>query len=366
VDPSRLEVVLAHEWVVSAAGSDKVAAELAGVFDVRRIVTAAARPEVARQLFGNRRVETLWTDRLPRIHDSWMRYAPAMLAAWSTARIGRADLLVSSAHFGAKAVGRGFAGPHISYCHAPMRYAWRADLEEDRLRGPASVAGRALRPALRHWDRWSARHVTRFVANSHAVADRIERCYGRSAAVVNPVVDVERFRRISRAPGGGSHYLLAGRLVTYKRADLAVRACTAARLPLVVMGAGPELERLRAIAGPTVRFETDRSDERYEQLLADSIAFLFPGEEDFGIMPVEAMAAGVPVIAYGVGGVLDSVVDAVTGVLHATQSVGSLLDAIERARSTVFSEEKLRDHAENFRPEVFRSKMLDVAAELLD
>lgn len=365
MDLSRAKVVLAHEWVMSAAGSDKVAAELADVFDVQRVVTAAARPEVSRSLFGDRRIDTLWTDHLPGIHDSWMRYAPAMLAAWSTARVGSADLLVSSAHFGAKAIGAHFDGPHISYCHAPMRYAWRADLEEDRLRGPASIAGRALRPALRRWDRWSSRHVTRFVANSHAVAARIERSYERSATVVHPVVDVARFRGIARNHSGGSHFLLAGRLVTYKRADLAVQACTEAGLPLVVMGAGPELARLRALAGPTVRFETDRSDARYEQLLADAIAFLFPGEEDFGIMPVEAMAAGVPVVAYGVGGVLDSVVDGVTGVLHAQQSVASLLDAVERAQSTVFSEEKLRDHAENFRPEVFRSKMRDVAAELL-
>ncbi len=361
----RPDVVLAHEWLMSAAGSDKVAAELAATFDVSRVVTAAARPDIAAQLFPGRRVDTLWTDRLPGIHHSWMRYAPAMLAAWSTVDLGRADLLISSSHFGAKAAGARFQGPHVSYCYTPLRYAWRADLEGSRLRGPASAAGRALRPALRSWDRWSTRSVTRFVAISHAVAERIEHCYGRPATVVHPVVDVERFTRLPRPAHGGSHYLVAGRLVAYKRADLAVRACTEAGLPLVVMGAGPELDRLRAIAGPSVRFESDRSDARYEELLADAIAFLFPGEEDFGIMPVEAMAAGVPVVAYGRGGVLDTVVDGVTGVLHAGQSVASVLDAIERCSATTWSPEKLRAQADLFRPEVFRTRMRDVVAELL-
>lgn len=365
MNQARPDVVLAHEWLMAAAGSDKVAAELADTFDVSRVVTAAARPEIVEQLFPGRRVDTLWTDRLPGIHDTWMRWAPAMLAAWSTVDIGRADLLISSAHFGAKAAGARFEGPHVSYCYTPLRYAWRADLEDDRLRGPAALAGRTLRPLLRSWDRWSSRQVTRFVADSTAVAERIERCYGRSAAVVHPGVDVERFLRVRRPDHGGSHYLVAGRLVPYKRADLAVRACTEARLPLVVMGAGPELDRLRGIAGPTVRFESDRSDSRYEQLLADAIAFLFPGEEDFGIMPVEAMAAGVPVIAYGVGGALDTVVDGVTGVLHGAQTVGSVLEAIERCSVTTWSEEKLRAHAEQFRPEVFRAGMRAVVAELL-
>jgi glycosyltransferase involved in cell wall biosynthesis len=360
-----VDIVLAHEWVLSAAGSDKVAAELATTFDVSRVLTAASDPAVAHRLFGDRRIDTLWTDRLPNVHESWMRYAPAILAAWSTANAGQADLLISSSHFGTKGAGFRFDGPHISYCHSPMRYAWRADLEASRLTGVADQLGRRVRPLLRGWDRRSAATVTRFVANSTSVAQRINECYGRTADVVFPGVEVERFNRVQRAPDGGSHFLIAGRLVTYKRADLAVRTCTEANLPLVVMGAGPELERLKAMAGPTVRFESDRSDETYERLLADSIAFLFPGEEDFGIMPVEAMAAGVPVVAFGRGGVLDTVIDGVTGILHQEQTTASLRDALEQAQTMSFSDEKLRAHACEFRPEVFREKMRAIVAEVI-
>jgi glycosyltransferase involved in cell wall biosynthesis len=360
-----VDIVLAHEWVLSAAGSDKVAAEIASAFDVSRVVTAASNPAIAAQLFGPTPVETLWTNRLPNIHESWMRYAPALLAAWTTAKVGPADLLISSSHFGSKGAGFRFDGPHLSYCHSPLRYAWRSDLEGSRLTGAADRIGRMARPALREWDRRSAATVTRFVANSTTVAQRINDYYGRDADVVFPTVNVDRFHAIQRPTHGGSHFLLAGRLVTYKRADLAVQTCTEANLPLVVMGAGPELDRLIAMAGPTVRFEPDRSDATYERLLADSIAFLFPGEEDFGIMPVEAMAAGVPVVAFGRGGVLDTVIDGVTGVLHASQTTSSLRDALEQVQSIEFSDEKLRTHAAEFRPEVFRSKMRAIVNTML-
>ena len=326
-------MVLAHEWLLSASGSDKTAAEIARSFDPVRdevvVVTAAADPAIAEALFPGIEVRTLWTDRLPGVDRHWKHYAPALLGAWSTARMPEGDLLVSSSHFATKAAGAHFDGPHVTYCHSPLRFAWRPDLEDDRLGGLAGVVGRGLRPSLRRWDRWSADQVTAFVANSHSIAERIEQCYGRETTVIHPPVEVERFRHVRRS-ASPSHHLCFGRLVGYKRVDLAVEACTRAGLPLVVAGSGPELERLRSIAGPTVRFEPEVSDERYLELLADSISLLFPGEEDFGIVPVEVMAAGVPVVAYGRGGALDTVVDGVTGALFDEQTVESLSSAIER------------------------------------
>ena len=355
-----MKVVLAHEWILSASGSDKVAAEIARCFDPVHdeviVVTAAADPAIAAALFPTCEVRTLWTDRLPGVDRHWKRYAPALLVAWSTARMPKADLLVSSSHFAAKAAGAHFDGRHINYCHTPMRYAWRPDLEGDRLTGMAARVGGLLRPSLRQWDRWSATSVDTFVANSHSIAERIGDAYERSSVVVHPPVDIARFIDIEHAEEP-SQLLCFGRLVGYKRIDLAVRVCTQASLPLVVAGDGPELGRLRALAGPTVRFETAVSDARYRALLAHSTALIFPGEEDFGIVPVEAMAAGVPVVAFGRGGALDTVTDGVTGIVFAEQSTRSLADALGRLAVTPFERHKLAAHAANFGVDRFHHEM---------
>ena len=362
-----MKVVLAHEWLLSASGSDKVAAEIARCFhpteDEVIVVTAAADPAVVADLFPGREVRTLWTGRLPGVERHWKHYAPALIAAWSTARMPEADLLISSSHFAAKAAGARFDGPHVSYCYSPLRYAWRPDLENDRLGGATAIVGRAVRPVLRVWDRWSARQADTMVAISRSIAERINDAYGIRAQVIHPPVDVDRFAHIVRSPEP-LHYLCFGRLVGYKRVDLAVETCTRAGLPLVVAGGGPELARLRAVAGPTVRFETDVSNGRYRELLADSIALLFPGEEDFGIVPVEAMAAGVPVVAFGRGGALDTVVEGVTGTLFADQTVASLTSAVERLAHSAFDRDKLAAHASTFDVARFAVEMRDLIKTL--
>jgi len=363
-----MKVVLAHEWILSASGSDKVAAEIARCFDPVHdeviVVTAAADPSIAATLFPGREVRTLWTDRLPGVDRHWKHYAPALLAAWSTARMPKADLLVSSSHFATKAAGARFDGPHVSYCYSPLRYAWRPDLEDDRLNGLTAVVGRGVRPALRAWDRWSACQVDTMIAISRSIAERIFDAYKIDAPVIHPPVDVERFAHVV-PQANPSHYLCFGRLVGYKRVDLAVQACTAAGLPLVVAGNGPQLPRLQEMAGPSIRFEQNVTDARYLELLADSIALLFPGEEDFGIVPVEAMAAGVPVVAYGRGGALDTVIDGVTGVLFNEQTVVSLADAIERAGQSTFERDKFGNYAAIFGSATFSAEFRAVAGNAL-
>jgi glycosyltransferase involved in cell wall biosynthesis len=354
-----MKTVLAHEWLVTPAGSDKVAARIAGEFDVDHVVTAIHDPTVGQELLGTRPVQSLWTDRLPKASDWRMRYAPALLGAWMQHRT-RADLLITSSHFAAMGVGRRFDGPHIAYCHSPMRFAWRSDLERDRVSGVSGIAARQLVPMLRRIDRANADTVSLFVANSNAIAERIERAYGRRAAVVHPCVDVSRFASFAEngsEPNGREHFLCFGRLVAYKRVDLAVRVCTERSLPLVVAGDGPALRSLQAIAGPTVRFETKVSDDRYIELLRGAKALLFPGEEDFGIVPVETMAAGVPVIGYGVGGLVDSVVDGVTGVLFSEQTAVALHEALDRFEQLRFDSEKLLSHAQQFSPDEFDRRL---------
>jgi glycosyltransferase involved in cell wall biosynthesis len=360
-DDRSVKTVLAHEWLITPAGSDKVAARIADAFDVDEVVTAIENPLVSRELMGNRPIRPLWTNRLPNAGDWRMRYAPALLGAWASTKI-EADVLISSSHFGAMGAGRRFDGPHVAYCHSPMRFVWRPDLESDRVTGSAGRLARNLVPTLRRIDRSAAESVTLFVANSTSIATRIHHAYGRPAVVVHPCVDTDRFESIAttRAETSENYLLCFGRLVAYKRIDLAVRVCTERSLPLIVAGDGPELARLRALAGPTVTFEQNVSDTRYLQLLAGSRALLFPGEEDFGIVPVEAMAAGVPVVAYGVGGALDTVVDGVTGVLFHQQTVAALSGALDLFAAARFDLAKLSAHVEQFRPERFDARLRDV------
>jgi glycosyltransferase involved in cell wall biosynthesis len=359
-----VKTVLAHEWFVTPAGSDKVAARIASALRVERVVTAIDDRSVSGELLGSIPTQPLWTNRLPGVAENRMKYAPALLGAWVTSNIGSADLLVSSSHFGSMGAGRRFDGAHIAYCYSPLRYAWRHDLESSRLKGTASQVAKKLLPALRAFDLDNARTTSLMVAISSSIATRINETYGRPAPVVYPCVDIEGFapigvQRMSR-DAESDFYLCFGRMVAYKRIDLAVRVCSEQGLPLVVAGDGPSLAELRRIAGPTIRFEQGVTDLRYKELLSKSRALLFPGEEDFGIVPVEAMAAGVPVVAFGAGGALDTVIDGVTGILFPEQSVESLGAALDRLSQETFHPEKLLAHSLQFRPEEFDRRLIQV------
>jgi glycosyltransferase involved in cell wall biosynthesis len=358
-----VKTVLGHEWLITPAGSDKVAARIAAAFDVDHVVTAIDDPSVSRTLLGDRPIRSLWTNRLPNAGAWRMRYAPALLGAWATTKID-ADLLISSSHFGAMGAGRRFDGPHIAYCYSPMRYAWRHDLEADRVGGVAGTAASTVLPALRRFDLHSANSASLLIGISTSISERIQHTYGRIAPVVHPCVDVDTFSKLAvmrnELETDQSHLLCFGRLVAYKRIDLAIRVCTQRSLPLIVAGDGPELTKLRAMAGPTVTFEQNVSDQRYRDLLLRARALLFPGEEDFGIVPVEAMAAGVPVVAFGVGGAIDTVVDGVTGVLFHEQTLESLADALEFFETARFDPAKMSAHVEQFRPERFDAKLREV------
>jgi glycosyltransferase involved in cell wall biosynthesis len=339
-------VVIAHEWLTILGGSDKTVKAMLEVVPDARVLVAVADPEFTREFLPGREVETLWVDALPNARTRYQSYAPALVAAWSMKRVRDADLLISSSHFATKAAGWGFRGRHLCYCYTPMRIAWRPDLELDRLEGAPRQVARGLLPVVRAWDRATARTVDGFAGISTAVTGRIAEAYGHEAALIFPPVDLDRFLATPRR--SGRHLLMLGRFVGYKRFDLAVEVCSAHDLPLVVAGAGPEEERLRAMAGPSVRFAGRVDDVTYAELLSEASALLFPGEEDFGIVPVEAQAAGCPVIAFGAGGALDTVEDGRTGVLFDRQDQTCLHDAIQRAAAIDWDEDYLRTWSRRF------------------
>ena len=264
------------------------------------------------------------------------------------------DLVISSESGPAKGVITRPDCLHVCYCHTPMRYLWDNWPAYMRSTGRLSrLAMRLLLPSLRQWDCLSAQRVDHFVANSRHVARRIRKYWRREAAVVHPPVDTKAFT--PRAEPGGEHYLCFGRLASYKRVDLAVEVCTRLGRPLVVAGDGEMMQQLKAKAGPNVRFVGRQDDAAVRELMSRSRALLFPGEEDFGIIPVEAMSSGVPVIAYGRGGATETVVDGETGLLFAEQTPESLADALHRFEQCEgdFDPQRLHAHAEKFSTENF-------------
>jgi glycosyltransferase involved in cell wall biosynthesis len=361
------ESVVVHEWLMALGGSDKCARELATVAGADAVFVFALDDDLVERLGFEVPVHTWrlgrWVARVGRLDV----FLGAMAVVWGALDLRSAKLVVTSSHCMTNAV-----RPHdarvLSYCYTPMRYAWNWRLEAGRL-------PRALRPlmpvvaaCLRRIDRRNSRHVTTYVAISEFVSDRIRAAYGSDSAVVYPAVDVEYWAAASRehrAAGGfaDAPFVVAGRLVAYKQTAVAVEAATIAGVALVVAGLGPELDRLRSLAGPTVTFVGAPDDVEMRRILASSRALLFPGVEDFGMLPVEAQAAGTPVIARGEGGALETVVDGVTGVLVASDDAAAWADVLRSFDREQFDPASMQAHVARFAVGTFRSRMVDLVID---
>ena len=259
------------------------------------------------------------------------------------------DLVISTSHCAAKAVVTPGRTRHLCYCHSPMRYAWDqypAYFGPQRLGAFRSRAIRPIIAALARWDARTADRVDRFLANSHHVARRIGRYYNRAATVVYPPVDTAFYH--PHDAGAEDYFLMVSALVPYKRIDIAIRACTMLGAPLRIVGQGPELRRLTQMAGPTIEFMGSRPDGEIRDLYRGARALLLPGEEDFGIAPVEAQACGRPVVALARGGALETVEDGVSGVLVADASVEAFVAGLERIEQMTFDPTVIRQSAERF------------------
>ena len=346
-------VAISHEWLTIPGGSEQVVMAMLDVFPQAELFTTVYDPAPWPEAITSRPVHASFLDRIPGAARHYPKLLPLMDAAFRRFDLSGFDLVLSSNHACAKNLRVPAGVPHVCYCHTPMRYAWDpAFLAGEDLGRVGRLGARALLPWLRRRDLAASRGPSRFLANSTFVAERIRRFYGRDADVLHPPVDVDPLLGLERRDGG--YYLFLSRLVPYKRADLAVAACARLGRPLKVVGGGRAEAAVRAQAGPGTEFLGRVGDAELPGLLAGARALLFPGEEDFGIVPVEAQAAGVPVIAYGRGGVRDTVVDGETGVLFGEQTVEGLCAAIERFETREWPAGPLRENARRFRPEVFR------------
>lgn len=370
--------VVCHEWFVGIGGSDRVAARITHVLEPDVTYTFALDRRTIERLGVEGPVVTWRFGRWASRNRRFQRLLPVMALVWRSLDLSGARQVVTSSHACVNAV-RAQGAHRTSYCHTPMRYAWEWRLETERVPWalwpllPAAAA--VLRLADRRW----SRNVDTYVANSKFVADRIRRAYRRDAVVVHPPVDLDRWRpdgltstdvRVGEGestPGppldlGAARppFVVAGRLVAYKRADLAVCAATRAGLPLLVAGSGPELARLRRLAGPTVDFDEDPDDDRLVRIVRDGRALVFPGVEDFGILPVEAQACGTPVIARREGGATETVIDGVTGVLIDTDDLDVWTKALVQFDESAYDPDEMRRSAARFSITEFDRQLRDV------
>jgi glycosyltransferase involved in cell wall biosynthesis len=377
-------VAVVHEWLTVPGGSEQVVLELLEMFPDAELFTSIYDPAPWPAQITGRAVHASYLSRLPGARSHYRRLLPLMDRAYRAFDLSGFDLVLSSNHACAKNVRVPRGALHVCYCHTPMRYAWEEDfLDGEQLGRLTRAALPLLLRRLRRQDLAGAASPDLFVANSRHVAERIERYYGRTAEVVNPPVDVEHFLELRRAPE--DYYLVFGRVVPYKRVDLAVAACARLGVALEVAGDGRALEAVRAGAamgvgaavgagvagGPggvpavarrrrgaaAIEFLGRVGDGERDELLSGARALLFPGEEDFGIVPVEAQAAGLPVIAYDVGGASETVLDGRTGVLFGEQSADGLARAIERFEGLALEEAEVRANAARFGRERFRREM---------
>lgn len=353
-----------HENFAQSGGAERVAEAMARVFPKAELLTTVKVQSRLSSFLRQRTVSTTWMQALPRL-DRWYRYYVAAypLAVQSTST-HRYSLVLTSCFGFAKGLRRAPRALHICYCHTPPRWLWRADdyAARERWNPVLRTAVKLFTRVIKGWDLLAAQRPDLFIANSVAVQERLFCFYGRDSAVLHPPIDCARFQTSLQIK---ESYLVVSRLVGYKRIDLAIEACNRLGRSLRIIGGGPDRARLEKIAGPTVEFLGRLPDEEVQRHLSTCKALLFPGEEDFGLTPLEANSSGRPVIAYGVGGALETVVDGQTGILFREPTPASLAQAMERFEAMGWDPHSLRAHAARFDESIFGKRLKAIALTAL-
>ena len=369
-DPvSNLRVAIVHYWFVTFRGGERVLEVLAEMFPQADIFTMVLDPKALPHSLRSRRFTTSFLQKIPGIRRHYQKFLPLFPLALEQFKLDEYDLVISSESGPAKGVLTRPHTCHICYCHTPLRYVWDM-YHQYRSSAPVGALGRAFYSIaanyVRQWDYAASARVDYFVASSHNAASRIAKYYRRDAEVIHPPVNIRSF---SVGTNPEDFYLVVSPLVAYKRVDLAISVCNTMQRRLVVIGEGERMRALKKLAGPTISFLGYQPDESVRNHYQRCRAFLFPSEEDIGLTPIEAQASGRPVIAYGRGGALETVVGGFpsasyaprssTGVFFAEQTAESLAEAIRffEANETRFSPVFIRNHAERFDVSRFKGEM---------
>jgi glycosyltransferase involved in cell wall biosynthesis len=361
-----LRVAIVHDWLVTWRGGEKVLESIASLYPDAPIFTLFCDFSILPETLRHRKIVVHpVANRLRFMRKALLPFFPIWIESMDLSGF---DLVISTSSCVAKGVLIDPAARHLCYIHSPMRYIWDQRDEYVGTVRRIPVVGffvDLVSSLLRVWDTASATRVDVFVANSNFIKKRVQKYYGRSALVVHPPVDVNRFKGSNAQPKKG-YLLAAGAFVGYKRFDLAIAACESLGRKLIVAGQGPDLETLKSLAGPNTTIINAPSDAAWVTLMREAEGLLFPGVEDFGITAIEAMAAGTPVIAYKAGGALDYIVEDETGVFFSELTVDSLKAAIGHHQTIAWSRQTLEQHSAKFGGEGFAAKMRVVIDELLE
>lgn len=366
-------VVLVHDWLTGMRGGEKVLESLCRLYPHADLLTLVHIPGSVSPVIEHRRIRTSLIQRLPAPARWYRHYLPLFPFAIEQFDLDDADLIISTSHCAAKSVVPTGRAVHVCYSHSPMRYAWDqfpAYFGPGRLGPLLGAAARHVVAGLARWDRDTAPRVNRFLANSAYVAGRIGRYYNREATVLHPPVDTRFFTPGHDAPD--DYFLVVSALVPYKRIDTAIRAAARLGVPLKIVGTGPDAERLRTMAGPEVEFLGRVDDDALRQWYRRARALVLPGEEDFGIAPVEAQACGRPVVALARGGACETVEHGVSGWLvpaqghDADDDAARFADAMSRIDDLPLSAADLHDRADRFSREQFELALTERVSETLE
>jgi glycosyltransferase involved in cell wall biosynthesis len=350
-----MRVALIHDYLNQYGGAERVLEALHALYPEAPVYTSLYDADAMPAHYRSWDIRTSFMQGLPGWRKHFRRYFMLYPSAFESFDLRGYDLILSSSSAYAKGVIPPPGAVHVCYCHTPMRFAWRTDdyVARERIGGVQAAVLPFLLTYVRLWDAVSTARVDSFAANSREVAGRIQRYYGRQARVIPPPVDLPPYR----PRPANDFYLAGGRLIPYKRIELIVEAFTRLRLPLKIFGDGRDRARLQRMAGPSIEFLGWVDEPTRHELFARCRGFIFPGEEDFGITPLEAMAAGRPVIAYAAGGALETVIEGVTGRFFHQPSAAALAAAVAAVHSDTYDQTAIRQYAEGFGREVFLARM---------
>jgi glycosyltransferase involved in cell wall biosynthesis len=352
-----LKVALVHDWLNQIGGAENVLITLKEIFPHAPVFTSIYDRERMPPVMREWEIHTSALDRIPGVYRNHQAALPLYPFVWEQFDFSSFDVVLSNKSGFCHGIITSPRTLHLCYCLTPTRYLWSTESYLQR-EGVGRLRRAVLPPlltALRLWDQNAARRVDHFAAISSAVQQRIAKFYSAGSKVIYPPVETERFKPRET----GDYYFIVSRLIPYKRIDLAVEAFARLGLPLVIAGDGRDRARLEAIAAPNVRFLGRVSDDDLVEWMGGARAFIFPGEEDFGIAPLEAASAGVPVIAYAAGGALDTVVEGESGIFFQHQTVESLMNAVHRFQSMTFQKAIIRATAMQFDVDAFRRHILE-------
>lgn len=353
-----MKLALVHDWLNQIGGAEDVLDVLVNRYPDSPIFTSIFASDIMPDHYQDWDIRTLWMDKLPAIHDHHQPYLPFYPIAWGGLDLSDHDVVLSNKSGFCHGLQFDESTVHVCYCLAPTRYVWQLDHYIAR-EGFGKAIELALRPMIammKRWDYQAAQRVSHFIAISTDIQNRIKTYYNRDSTIIFPPVDTSRFQPVPTEQVE-DYYLVVSRLIPYKRIDLAVQVATELGVPLKVGGKGRDMERLQSMAGDTVEFLGYVPDEDLPALMAKSKAFIFPGLEDFGITPVQAQSAGRPVIAYGAGGALDTVIPSVTGEHFHDLTVESLKSVMQNFDPSRYNPVDIRAHAQKFDTTIFTTQI---------